>query len=127
MLILIIVTILFLPLNYLVYGLANKRIAIKSEKNPTAYKWWGLLGGFGMIVTLIGCVKPTFKKIMFGVLRFIIIMIIVDFVFDLDSIADGWGYSDLNDEEVMNSVWYDLFFYFFATPFILRGKYVFDY
>ena len=127
MLILIIVTILFLPLNYLVYGLANKRIAIKSEKNPTAYKWWGLLGGFGMIVTLIGCVKPTFKKIMFGVLRFIIIMIMIDFVFDLDSIADGWDYSDLNDEEVMNSVWYDLFFYFFATPFILRGKYVFDY
>ena len=63
--------IIILPLNYLVYGLANKRIAIKSEKNPTAYKYWGLLGGFGMIVTLIGCVKPTFKKIMFGVLMYL--------------------------------------------------------
>jgi|AACY02.7.fsa_nt_gi hypothetical protein len=119
--------IIILPLNYLVYGLANKRIAIKSEKNPTAYKYWGLLGGFGMIVTLIGCVKPTFKKIMFGVLRFILIMVVIFILFDMDSIVDGSDYSGLNDEQIMNNVYYNLFFYFFATPFILRGKYVFDY
>lgn len=119
--------IIILPLNYLVYGLANKRIAIKSEKNPTAYKYLGLLGGFGMIFTLIGCVKPTFKKIMFGVLRFILIMVVIFILFDMDSIVDGSDYSGLNDEQIMNNVYYNLFFYFFATPFILRGKYVFDY
>ena len=119
--------IVVLPLNYLVYGFANKRIAIKNDKNPTAYKYWGLLGGFGMLVTMIGCVKPTVKNIIYGVLRFILIIVVVILLFDMDSIVDGNDISGLNDEEIMNNIYYNLFFYFFATPFILRGKYVFDY
>ena len=74
--------------------------------------WLGILGLLGMVICLFLSVKPTWKKVFFGLGRFFIWAIGIQILGELGLVTEGL-------KEILH--------YVFGFPFILRGKNVFNY
>lgn len=62
----------FSIINFIIFGLANRSIALQADKNTTIAFWLGILGPLGMIICLINCITPSRNKILLGIGRFTI-------------------------------------------------------
>ena len=109
---LLIILVIVIPINILVYGLANKKIAKDYGKNHKVYFAWGILGALGMIITMVGCIKSSFKLIGFGFLRFILYAILL---------------SILNELNLFSEMYNGFLHWLIGIPFIFRGKNIFNY
>ena len=110
--ILLIILVVAVPINTLVYGLANRKIAKDYGKNHKVYFAWGLLGALGMIITMVVCIKPSFKLIGFGFLRLILYAILL---------------SILNEIDLLSEMYNGFLHWFIGIPFVFRGKNIFNY
>ena len=99
-------------LNLIVFGFANRNIASNSNRNTTNAFWLGFLGPLGLVICLFNSVKLVQKKILLGILRFLIFAIAMQLLGELGIISNaGKG----------------LILYFFGITFILRGANIFNY
>jgi len=99
-------------LNLPVYGLANRNIASNANRNTKNAFWLGIIGPLGMIICLFQSVKPNWKKILFGIGRFMLWAIVVQVLGELNIITEAFK---------------SIILYFIGLPFILRGQNVFNY
>ena len=99
-------------LNLIVFGFANRNIASNSNRNTTNAFWLGFLGPLGLVICLFNSVKLVQKKILLGILRFLIFAIAMQLLGELGIISNaGKG----------------LILYFFGITYILRGANIFNY
>lgn len=99
-------------LNLIVFGFANRNIASNSNRNTTNAFWLGFLGALGLVICLFNSVKLVQKKILLGILRFLIFAIAMQLLGELGIISNGGK---------------GLLLYFFGFTFILRGVNMFNY
>ena len=99
-------------LNLIVFGFANRNIASNSNRNTTNAFWLGFCGPLGLVICLFNSVKLVQKKILLGILRFLIFAIAMQLLGELGIISNGGK---------------GLLLYFFGFTFILRGVNMFNY
>ena len=99
-----------LPVNLLIFGLANKKIAKDFNKNERLYFWLGILGPLGLIITLVSCVEITGKKIGYGFLRLFIWSVLISIFGEL---------TDFPNTNLITG--------YIGIPFIFRGRSIFNY
>ena len=99
-------------INLPVYGLANRNIASVANKNMSTAFWLGLLGALGMTICLFQCIKPTWKKVLFGIGRFCVWAIGIQILGEMSFVSESLK---------------PILLYFIGFPFILRGKNMFNY
>ncbi|MDC0176739.1 hypothetical protein OAJ14_01105 [Polaribacter sp.] len=99
-------------LNLLIYGFANNNIASSANKNSSIAFWLGLLGPIGTVICLFQYIKPSWKKVFFGFGRFCFWAI---------------GTQILGEIGIVEEDTKGLLLLFIGTPFILRGKNMFNY
>ena len=99
-------------LNLIVFGFANRNIASNSNRNTTNAFWLGFLGPLGLVICLFNSVKLVQKKILLGILRFLIFAIAMQLLGELGIISNGGK---------------GLILYFFGITYILRGANIFNY
>ena len=109
---LLLIIIFCLVLNLPFYDLQNRNIASTTNNNTTFAFWLGALGGLGLIICLIKYVKPTWKKILFGVGRFFLWAIVIQIIIELGIISQSFS---------------GILFYFIGFPFIFRGKNIYKF
>lgn len=101
-----------ISLNFIIFGFANRNIASNSNRNTTNAFGLGFFGPLGLIICLFNSVKFVQKKILLGILRFLIFAIAMQLLGELEIISNaGKG----------------LLLYFFGFTFILRGVNMFNY
>ena len=93
------------------YGLQNRNIASNSNGNIKTAFWLGLMGPLGMIICLIQNVKPTWKKVLFGIGRVLLWAIVSQIIVELGIFSQVFVNAPI--------------LYFFGFPFIMRGKYIY--
>lgn len=99
-------------INLTIFGFANRNIASNSNRNTTNAFWLGFWGPLGLVICLFNSVKLAQKKILLGILRFLIFAIAMQLLGELGIISNaGKG----------------LLLYFFGFTFILRGANMFNY
>ena len=99
-------------INLTIFGFANRNIASNSNSNTNNAFWLGFLGPLGLVICLFNSVKLSQKKILLGILRFLIFAIALQLLGELGIISNaGKG----------------LLLYFFGFTFILRGLNMFNY
>ena len=101
-----------LLLNLIIFGFANRNIASTANRNTNNAFLLGLLGPLGMIICLFQSVKPTQKKILYGIGRFIIFAI---------------GMQILAETGTITGAAKGVLLFFFGFSFILRGVNMFNY
>ena len=105
-------------LNLIVFGFANRNIASNSNRNTTNAFWLGFLGPLGLVICLFNSVKLVQKKILLGILRFLIFAIAIQLLGELAILSIG---------TISINVAKGLLLYFFGFTFILRGVNMFNY
>ena len=108
----ILILIVSLGVNLLVYGTQNRNIASKSNNNISSAFWLGLLGPIGMIICLVNSGSTSWKKFLFGALRLFLWAIIAQIFVEI---------------EVISEANITILHYLVGWPFILRGKYIFNF
>ena len=108
----ILLLVVSLGVNLLVYGTQNRNIASKSNNNVRNAFWLGLLGPLGMIICLVNSGNTGWKKFLFGVLRLFLWAIIAQIFAEVG---------------VITETYITLLHYLIGWPFILRGKYTFNF
>ena len=99
-------------LNLPVYGLANRNIASNANRNTKNAFWLGIIGPLGMVICLFKSVKPNWKKVLFGIGRFMLWAIGVQVLGELNIITEAFR---------------PILLYFIGLPLILRGQNIFNY
>ena len=99
-------------INLTIFGFANRNIASNSNSNTNNVFWLGFLGPLGLVICLFNSVKLSQKKILLGILRFLIFAIALQLLGELGIISNGGK---------------GLLLYFFGFTFILRGVNMFNY
>ena len=100
-----------LLLNLVIYGLQNRNICSTASLNVRNGFLLGiLLGPLGMLISLTQAVKPTIKKLIFGISRVLLIVAV-----------NGVIVRAANLDMVYN-ILSPLFIYVIGITFILRGK-----
>jgi len=105
-------------LNLIVFGFANRNIASNSNRNTTNAFWLGFCGPLGLVICLFNSVKLVQKKILLGILRFLIFAIAIQLLGELAMLSIG---------TISINVAKGLLLYFFGFTFILRGVNMFNY
>jgi len=105
-----IILLIVLPVNILIFGLANKKIAKDFNKKEKIYFWLGILGPLGLIITLASCVEITGKKIGYGFLRFVLWAVLISVFGELTNFPNT-----------------NLITGYIGIPFIFRGRSIFNY
>ena len=105
-------------LNLIVFGFANRNIASNSNRNTTNAFWLGFWGPLGLVICLFNSVKLVQKKILLGILRFLIFAIAIQLLGELAILSIG---------TISINVAKGLLLYFFGFTFILRGVNMFNY
>lgn len=108
---LILIPLFVLLLNLMIYGLQNRNIcSIASLNVRNGFLLGVLLGPLGMLISLTQAVKPTIKKLIFGISRVLLIVAV-----------NGVIVRAANLDMVYN-ILSPLFIYVIGITFILRGK-----
>ena len=81
--------ILFFPLSFLLYGLANRNIASNANRNTNIAFWFGLFGGLGMVICLLQSVEATWKKVLFGFGRLFVCAIGIQILGEFDLVSES--------------------------------------
>lgn len=110
-LLMILIPLFVLLLNLMIYGLQNRNIcSIASLNVRNGFLLGILLGPLGMLISLTQAVKPTIKKLIFGISRVLLIVAV-----------NGVIVRAANLDMVYN-ILSPLFIYVIEITFILRGK-----
>ena len=108
---LILIPLFVLLLNLMIYGLQNRNIcSIASLNVRNGFLLGILLGPLGMLISLTQAVKPSIKKLIFGISRVLLIVAV-----------NGVIVRAANLDMVYN-ILSPLFIYVIGITFILRGK-----
>ena len=107
----ILIPLFVLLLNLMIYGLQNRNIcSIASLNVGNGFLLGILLGPLGMLISLTQAVKPSIKKLIFGISRVLLIVAV-----------NGVIVRAANLDMVYN-ILSPLFIYVIGITFILRGK-----
>lgn len=108
---LILIPLFVILLNLMIYGLQNRNIcSIASLNVRNGFLLGILLGPLGMLISLTQAVKPSIKKLIFGISRVLLIVAV-----------NGVIVRAANLDMVYN-ILSPLFIYVIGITFILRGK-----
>ena len=107
----ILIPLFVLLLNLMIYGLQNRNIcSIASLNVRNGFLLGVLLGPLGMLISLTQAVKPTIKKLIFGISRVLLIVAVNGVIVRVANL------------DMVYNILSPLFIYVIGITFILRGK-----